>query len=110
MRLPSANSSSSTPPAFNSQSQSAPLSSSTRDTRSSAASARRSKSGSSMGVINSAGDIIVIMRRIMRCTAGLLLVFLLLSACGTKGPLRLPTPEQKAQQKQQDNKQQPARP
>jgi len=41
----------------------------------------------------------------------LLLVLAQLSACGTKGPLYLPTPEQKAQQqKQQDNKQQPPRP
>jgi predicted small lipoprotein YifL len=62
-----------------------------------------------MVVINSAG-IIAIMRRVMSRTAGLLLVLALLSACGTKGPLYLPTPEQKAQQqKQQDNKQQPPR-
>jgi predicted small lipoprotein YifL len=47
----------------------------------------------------------------MRRVAGLLLVVLLLPACGTKGALYLPTPEQKAQQqkKQQDNKQQPPR-
>lgn len=44
-------------------------------------------------------------------TAGVLLMLALLSACGTKGALYLPTPEQKAQQqKQQDNKQQPPRP
>jgi predicted small lipoprotein YifL len=48
------------------------------------------------------------MRRIMRRTAGLLLVALLLSACGTKGPLRLPSPEQGVRQ-QDNNKQQPAR-
>jgi predicted small lipoprotein YifL len=37
----------------------------------------------------------------MRRAAGILLVFLLLSACGTRGPLTLPQPEQKPQQ---DNK------
>jgi predicted small lipoprotein YifL len=46
----------------------------------------------------------------MRGTAGLLLVVLLLPACGTKGALHLPSPDQKAQQqKQQDNKQQQPR-
>jgi predicted small lipoprotein YifL len=48
----------------------------------------------------------------MRRTAGLLLLVLVLPACGTKGPLYLPTPEQKAQQQQKqqqqdNNKQQP---
>jgi predicted small lipoprotein YifL len=38
--------------------------------------------------------------------AGLLVLVLLLPACGTKGPLYLPTPEQKAQRQQQDSKQQ----
>jgi predicted small lipoprotein YifL len=49
--------------------------------------------------------------RTARRAAGLLLVLAQLSACGTKGPLYLPTPEQKAQQQkqQQDNKQQPPR-
>ena len=64
--------------------------------------------------------------RVMRRVAGLLLpVLALLPACGTKGPLYLPTPEQQAQQQkrqeqrrqkqeqqqqapqQDDNKQQP---
>jgi predicted small lipoprotein YifL len=50
------------------------------------------------------------MRRIMCRIAALLVVLALLSACGTKGALYLPTPEQKAQQqKQQDNKQPPPR-
>jgi predicted small lipoprotein YifL len=35
----------------------------------------------------------------MRNAAGLLVLSLLLSACGTKGPLYLPTPEQQAQAK-----------
>jgi predicted small lipoprotein YifL len=38
----------------------------------------------------------------MRRTAGLILMLFALSACGTKGALFLPPPEQKPQQ--QDNK------
>lgn len=37
----------------------------------------------------------------MRCAAGLFLLLLAVSACGTKGALYLPSPEQK---QQQDNK------
>ncbi|MGB7540630.1 MAG: lipoprotein [Burkholderiales bacterium] len=39
----------------------------------------------------------------MRRTAGLIVILLVLSACGTKGPLYLPPPLQKPQQ-QQDSK------
>ena len=45
---------------------------------------------------------------IMRRVAGSLVLVLLLTACGTKGPLYLPPPEQKAPQ--QNNKQLPPRP
>ena len=39
----------------------------------------------------------------MRRTVGFIVVLLVLSACGTRGTLYLPPPEQKPQQ-QQDNK------
>ncbi len=34
----------------------------------------------------------------MRCATGILIILLGLSACGTKGALYIPTPEQKASQ------------
>jgi len=42
------------------------------------------------------------MKAISRLVAGLILALLVLSACGTRGPLYLPSPEQK--KASQDNK------
>src|SRR5215831_6763335 len=137
MRLPSSNSSSSTPSPFSSQSQSAAPCSRACERRSSVASAIVLNSDSVMRDRLPTAFSIPTLRQtrqpprarphvrprpqvqvrrilpILRCAAGLSALALVLSACGTKGALFLPPSQQKpAEQKPQpqNNKQQAPQP